>query len=144
MKRFYGLIRVMPRLPLAAVWVFALVMAVGVGGMLFGWSRGPVARSEPIEKIPKSRHDANPWARWTVTEQLSAEHVLIVHVETRYLKEARAIARTIIDPILPKDHYAEVLVYFHRPGRPDQLPPRRVQWTPRAGYVETVYSGTQN
>lgn len=91
-----------------------------------------------------SRHDANPWARWTVTEQLSAQHVLIVHVETRYLKEARAIARTIVDPILPKDNYAEVLIYFHRPGRPDALPPRRVQWTPRAGYVETVYDGTKN
>lgn len=130
----------MPRLPLAAVWVFAVVMAVSVGGMLFGWSRGPIAKSPPIEKIAKSRHDANPWARWTVTEQLSAEHVLVVHVETKYLKESRAIARTIIDPILPKDNYAEILIYFHRPGRPDPLTPRRVQWTPRGGFVETVYA----
>jgi hypothetical protein len=75
-----------------------------------------------------------------VTEQLAAHHVLIVHVETRRLDEARAIARTIVDPILPREHYAEILIYFHRPGRPDPLAPRRVQWTPRNGYVETVYA----
>jgi hypothetical protein len=134
----------MPRLPLAAVWVFAVAMALSVGGMLFGWSRGPHEKAQPIESLPKSRHDANPWARWTVTEQLSAQHVLIVHVETKYLAEARAIARTIVDPILPKDNYAEILVYFERPGRPDPLPPRRIQWTPRAGYVETVYDVTKD
>jgi hypothetical protein len=143
-RAFCGLIPEMPRLPLAAVWLFAVAMAVSVGGMLFGWSRGPHAKTVPIEQIPKSRHDANPWARWTVTEQLSAHHVLIVHVETNYLKEARAIARTIVDPILPKDNYAEILVYFERPGRPDPLPPRRVQWTPRAGFVETVYDAAKN
>jgi hypothetical protein len=135
----------MPRTALAFVWVFTLSVVGGVAFIGYELRQGPPPPKEtPLEKIPMSRHDANPWARWTVTEQLSAEHVLIVHVETRYLKEARAIARTIVDPILPKDNYAEILVYFHRPGRPDALAPRRVQWTPRAGYVETVYSGTQN
>ena len=129
----------MPRLPLAALWLFAVLMASGVGVMLFGWTHGPTGKLQPIEKISRARHEANAWARWTVTEQLSAEHVLIVHVETNYLNEARAVARTIVDPILPKDNYAEILIYFHRPGRPDPLPPRRVQWTPRGGYVETVY-----
>ena len=47
-----------------------------------------------------------------MTEQLSAHHVLIVHVETRHLNEARAIARSIVDPILPKENYAEILIYF--------------------------------
>jgi hypothetical protein len=99
-----------------------------------------VAAPPSLNDIPKSRHDPHPWARWTVTEQLSAHHVLIVQVETRHLDEARAVARAIIDPILVKDNYAEVLIYFHRPGRPDPLPPRRVQWTPKLGYVETVYA----
>jgi hypothetical protein len=63
-----------------------------------------------------------------------------VHVETRHLEEARAVARYIVDPVIKKEKYAEVLVYFHRPGRPDTLPPRRVQWTPATGYVESVYT----
>ena len=66
--------------------------------------------------------------------------MLIVHVETRFLDEARAVARYIVDPIIRKENYAEILIYFRRPGRPDPLPPRRVQWTPKGGYVETVYA----
>jgi hypothetical protein len=31
------------------------------------------------------------------------------------------------------------MMYFHRPGRPDTLPPRRVQWSRGAGYVETDF-----
>jgi hypothetical protein len=131
----------MSRVALALVWAVAASLAGGVAFMGYELRRGPSPPAQTsLEKIPKSRHDANPWARWTVTEQLSAHHVLVVHVETRYLNEARAVARTIVDPILPKDNYAEILIYFHRPGRPDPLPPRRVQWTPRAGYVETVYA----
>jgi hypothetical protein len=87
--------------------------------------------------LPRGRREASPWARWSVTESLSAHHVLIVHVETRYLHEARAIAAQIAGPV--RNRYAEVLIYFHRPGRPDTLPPRRVQWTPARGYVETIY-----
>jgi hypothetical protein len=94
-------------------------------------------RPDPASELPRARRDANPWARWTVTDSLAAHHVLIVHVETRYLGEARAIASQLVSPI--RGRYAEVLIYFHRPGRPDTLPPRRVQWTPGAGYVETIY-----
>jgi hypothetical protein len=131
----------MSRVALALVWAVAASLAGGVAFIGYELRRGPAPPAQQsLDEIPKSRHDANPWARWTVTEQLSAHHVLIVHVETRYLNEARAVARTIVDPILPKDNYAEILIYFHRPGRPDPLPPRRVQWTPRAGYVETVYA----
>jgi len=33
-----------------------------------------------------------------------------------------------------------VLIYVRTPNAPaDDLPARRVQWTKRAGYVETVY-----
>jgi hypothetical protein len=87
--------------------------------------------------LPRTRRDPNPWARWSITESLAAHHVLIVHVETRYLHEARAIAAQVAGPV--RGRYAEVLIYFHRPGRPDTLPPRRVQWTRDLGFVETVY-----
>ena len=99
-------------------------------------ARRSLGEGAAIERLPK-RQNHHPWARWTVTEHLSAHHVLIAHVETEYLNEARAISQQIADPI--KDRYNEVLIYFHRPGRPDTLPPRRIQWTPTTGYVEIVY-----
>jgi hypothetical protein len=81
----------------------------------------------------------NAWARWVgvVTEQFSAHRVLIAHVETKFLDESVAIAQQIAEPV--KDRYAEILIYFHRPGRPDTPPPRRVQWTRPHGYLETIY-----
>ena len=131
----------MSRVALALVWLVAASVTGSVAFIGYDLTR-PVATPSPVrlEQIPKSRRDPNPWAHWSVTEQLSAHHVLIVHVETRRLNEARAIARSIVDPLLPKARYAEILIYFHRPGRPDLLAPRRVQWTPRHGYVERVYA----
>jgi hypothetical protein len=124
-----------------AVWISAAGATAGLAAITYELARPPrPAIAMPIEKMP-AHQDRNPWARWSVTEQMSAQHVLIVHVETRHLNEARAIARTIVDPIIPKEKYAEILIYFHRPGRPDQLVPRRVQWTPKGGYVESVYDG---
>jgi hypothetical protein len=90
----------------------------------------------PIERLPP-RQPHDPKARWTVTEHRSTHHVLVAHVETDRLDDARAIAEQLTAPL--QDRYAEVLIYFHRPGRPDILPPRRVQWTPRDGYAEAVY-----
>ncbi|MGQ0735052.1 MAG: hypothetical protein ACT4QD_15520 [Acidobacteriota bacterium] len=128
----------MARVVLAAIWIAA---AGAVGGLVylgFTLTRGGPVVAQPIaiERLPPKQNH-NPWARWSITEHLSAHHVLIAHVETDYLEEAVAIAQQIADPV--KSRYAEALIYFHRPGRPDTLPPRRVQWTPREGYVETVY-----
>jgi hypothetical protein len=127
----------MRRAALVAFWIGT----VSFTGMLFGlaYELGrprPPAQAMDIERLPK-RQNRNPWARWSVTEQLSAHRVLIVQVETDYLHEAFAISQHLANPI--KERYAEVLIYFHRPGRPDTLPPRRVQWTAKTGYVETVY-----
>jgi hypothetical protein len=124
---------------LALLWVGA-VGATGVLGFVgYELTRGGpvVPHATSIERLP-ARQDYNPWARWSVTEHLTAHRVLIAHVETQHLNEALAIAQQLVEP-LPRG-YAEVLIYFHRPGRPDTLPPRRVQWTSQAGYVETVYS----
>jgi hypothetical protein len=131
----------MSRVALVVVWLVAASLTSGLAVVAYDLSR-PVAATapKPLDELPKARHEANPWAQWSVTEQLSAHHVLIVQVETRRLADARAIARRIVEPILPKENFAEILIYFHRPGRPDPLAPRRVQWTPRGGYVETVYS----
>jgi len=123
------------------VAIIALSLAAGVGVMVFlALERAADGRTPEeawaLEHLPP-RRPYNPATRWTLTEHLTAHHVLIAHVETTHLDESLRIAHTIAEP--RKTKFVEVLVYFHRPGRPDTLPPRRVQWTPAQGYVETVY-----
>ncbi|MDP1571188.1 MAG: hypothetical protein Q8L86_14435 [Vicinamibacterales bacterium] len=125
------------RVVFVVVWGVSLAV-VGAVGVLIYFAQ--VQRSVPPTQgtnLPIARQQANPWARWTVTSSLSAHHVLLVHIETRYLDEAMGIAKQIADPI--KFRYAEVVIYFHRPGRPDLLPPRKIVWTPTDDYVETNY-----
>lgn len=76
-----------------------------------------------------------PPPRWTITERVSFNRALVMHVETRYMAEAPEIARAIGNPIL--DRYGEILIFFHRPGSLDMS--RRIQWTRAAGYVQTIY-----
>jgi hypothetical protein len=76
---------------------------------------------------------------WTVTRSFSAHHVLIVDVEADRLTDDLKIAAQIVEPL--KARYDEALIYFRLPGQPgDHLAPRRVQWTARAGYVESIYA----
>lgn len=129
----------MERVGLFAVWIVAGGVTLSLGWLGRELIRQPVvAHAPPADPERRGPRDANPWARWSVTEQLSAHYVLISHVETQYLEEAMSIARQIADPI--KSRYSEVVIYFHRPGRPDTLPPRKVQWTRQRGYVETIYT----
>ena len=127
----------MARVALVVVWLAAAGMAgvLAFIGYELSRSRKSVAAPATVQTQTTSRSDA--WARWTLTDQFSAHRVLIAHVETRFLDEAVAIAQQITEPV--KDRYAEILIYFHRPGRPDPLAPRRVQWTRTTGYLETVY-----
>lgn len=129
----------MARLGLILVWGVAGTLTIALGAASYVLMRSPVAEPEPApERSPFFRHDRNPWARWTITEQLSAHHVAVATVETRHLDEAMGIAREIIEPMRERG-YSEIVIYFHRPGRPDTLPPRKVQWTPHDGYVITDY-----
>jgi hypothetical protein len=99
--------------------------------------RAPAADATPVaaHQMPAVRRGADPFRRWTITEQFAAHSVLVVQVETTRLADALGIAREIATPL--QSRYTEIMIYFHRPGRPDTLPPRRVQWSPGAGYVET-------
>jgi hypothetical protein len=128
----------MQRVLLAVIWSAAAIAVAGLGLAVYELKRTRPVEAKPIiVEVGAPRQPHNRAARWTVTEQFSAHHVLIAQVETDYLHEALAIAQQLTEPIKAK--YAEVLIYFHRPGRPDTLPPRRIQWTPTDGYVETVY-----
>jgi hypothetical protein len=123
---------------LLALWVAAAaaVSAVGLAIYEVKRSRPAAPQAISIERTP-TRQNHNPLARWSLTEHRSAHNMLVAHVETDHLDEAVAIAQQLTEPV--KERYEEVLIYFHRPGRPDTLPPRRVQWSLRTGYVETVY-----
>ena len=129
----------MARAALIVVWLGAVSMVGLVAWVVYQvkQSPSPAPRAVLVDRMP-ARQTYNTSARWTVTEHLSAHNVLIAHVETAHLHEAVPIAQQLTAPLQAR--YAEVLIYFHRPGRPDLLPPRRVQWTPTSGYVETVYA----
>lgn len=123
---------------------FAWLVLGAIASALLVWVLRDVLRSSPAptivplaHRLPPVRRSADPFARWTVTEQFAAQGVIVLQVETRHLNDAPAIAAQLAGPLQAR--YTEVLIYFHRPGRPDALAPRRVQWTPAAGYVDTVY-----
>lgn len=127
----------MSRAALVVVW-FLGCAATGGAWWLVSAPR-PFGDGDAVgaETPPAVKRAAQPWARWTVTERLVAGSVLVLQVETTHLADALDIARQLVEP--SKARYAEVLIYFHRPGRPSTLPPRRVQWSPARGYVETDY-----
>ena len=78
-----------------------------------------------------------PRVGWAVTKAVSAQHMMVVHVDAERLDEARGIAIQIVDPVRSRG-YDEILVYVRQPGR--RVPAvRRVQWTPRGGFVETTF-----
>ena len=123
-----------PRLVVAASLL--LVIVVTGGWVAVRAKRDPAAAAMvPAHQMPAVRRSADPFQRWSITEQFAAQSVLVVQVETRQLSDALAIAREIATPL--QDRYIEIMMYFHRPGRPDTLPPRRVQWTRASGFLET-------
>jgi hypothetical protein len=127
------------RAALVVVGVLGCAVSVGAWWFVSAASQSPQrsATASSAQAPPAVKRAAQPWARWTVTERLVAGSVLVLQVETTHLDEALAIARDLVEPLEPR--YAEVMIYFHRPGRPSTLPPRRVQWSPSRGYVETDY-----
>ena len=77
------------------------------------------------------------WPAWTVTMANFAHHALVVDVEARRVEQARQIAEQIVEPVRSRG-YQEILIYIRKAGDPD-APMRRVQWTPKTGYVESAY-----
>ena len=77
------------------------------------------------------------WPAWTVKMANTAHHALVVDIEARRVEQARHIAEQIVEPVRSRG-YQEILIYVRKAGDPD-APMRRVQWTPRTGYVESAY-----
>src|SRR5262245_11762438 len=82
----------------------------------------------------------SPFARhepWIVTRATSARRALVIDVEADNPLDARRIAEEIIAPV--RARYEEVLVYVRPIGSPPDGLTRRIEWTPRGGFVETSY-----
>lgn len=97
---------------------------------------------EPASARLVARRLGHTWGGWRVVDEVSAHRVAVVHLEVERLSEARRIAQQIVEPYKAK--YYEVLMYFSPPGHRDPLPSLRIQWTPKAGYVEIWYDGRQS
>jgi len=122
----------------------AWVAAMSVAATVLKWPLRSIPRPTPAtapssEVTPLVKRSEIPvrFPGWTVTRAFSAHHVMVVDVETDQPQQAKQIALQIVEPI--KSRYEEVLIYVRRPGTSGQLAARRVQWTPRGGYVEVVY-----
>ncbi len=130
----------MGRVRLVAAWV--ILVSVAAGGWLFlrpapDEASTAAAPTRAAHQLPAVRREAGRWDRWTITEQFAAQHVMVLQIETTHLDESAVIARAVATPL--QDRYSEIMMYFHRPGRPDTLPPRRVQWSRATGFVETDF-----
>ncbi len=138
----------MQRLLLGTVWALTLGLVIGVGVLFHQLTdSSPPVAFEPAGWTPGSSAGGQAaafrtaWGSWRVVDHLSAHHVAVIDVETDRPRDAMRIALILVEPL--KADYAEMIVYFHRPGRRDGLPARRVQWSPGSGYVETIYDGSE-
>ena len=86
------------------------------------------------EGVP-SEFTSKKSSEWNLVDRLSAHNVLILTVETDFLDKAIQIAQELVEE--RERTYAEIMIYFHQPGKLDTPPALRVQWTPDGGYAET-------
>ena len=74
---------------------------------------------------------------WIVTRATSARRAMVIDVEADKPDNARTIAEEIVGPL--RARYEEVLVYVRPIGSPQDALTRRIEWTPRGGFIETSY-----
>ena len=126
------------------VWVaFAWIAAlVGLAAALHGSGSSRPPRPFAATALARSINETQPMAgrrwQWTATSATSASREMVVHVEAFDVARARQIAAAIVEP--RRAQFDDILVYVHRVGGSADLAARRVEWTPRAGYEEMVYS----
>jgi hypothetical protein len=76
---------------------------------------------------------------WSVTKATSALHTMVIDIDTIDLSRSREIGEEVVAPLRSRG-YDEVLIYIHPVGRHDSTTPiRRLQWTPKGGFVESDY-----
>ncbi len=133
-----------PKLLGAGVASLAVLGLLALGFLL----RPPPHLATPAEKaastlartLNKVARDAagTPSIGWAVTKATSAHNMMVVDVDAEQLNDARDIAIQIVEPVHDRG-YDEILIYVRQPGSKAPLV-RRIQWTPRSGYVESTYA----
>ena len=123
---------------LAVIALFAATLYVSSGSR--NVNVAPATSSGLARDLSKPQ-GTTLWPAWTVTMANSAHHALIVDVEARRVDQARHIAEQIVEPVRSRG-YQEILIYIRKVGDPD-APMRRVQWTPRTGYVELKFAAVR-
>ena len=88
--------------------------------------------------LPRDRSPAGLDPGWVVVKANSAHRAMVVEVQAHTLDDARSIAEQIVEPARIRG-YQEILVYVQGLNGGIDAPMRRVQWTPKGGFVETRY-----
>jgi hypothetical protein len=76
--------------------------------------------------------------RWKLLSSVSAHRAMVIRIEMRDPLQAAPVAQRLVDR--EGDRFDEVLVYVLRSDDPQPVLTRRIQWTPRGGYVTSEYS----
>lgn len=116
-----------------AAWIAVLAIMIAVVRPHRPAIAVTITSSQP-EAAPAPPRPGTRYPGGTVKRAYSAHHMMVVDVEAEHPSEALAIAREVVEPL--RNSYDEVLVYTREPDAPDAA--RRVQWTPRGGYVELI------
>jgi len=74
---------------------------------------------------------------WIVTRATSARRAMVIDVEADKPEDAVNIAAELVEQL--REKYEEVLIYVRPIGSPVNTATRRIEWTPRGGFVETMY-----
>jgi hypothetical protein len=131
-----------PRLLVAGV---AWLAAFGLFAALVEWSARPKPTPTPpavtaLVRALNKMETPSPFGKhepWVVTRATSARRAMVIDVEADKPESARVIAEELVAPLRPK--YEEVLIYVRPIGNPANAVTRRIEWTPRGGFVETTY-----
>lgn len=122
-----------------AAWIALVIgLTVAIGSPVRIKPSSAPTRQSPSPLPPPPRAGAK-YPGWTVTRAYAAHHMMVVEVQSDLRANASGVAAQIVEPL--RDHYDEVLIYVREPGqRGHDFPARRIQWTRRNGYIESVYS----
>ena len=132
----------MARLLVAGV---AWLAAFGCFAAFVGWSARPRPTPTPpavtaLVRALNNMETPSPFGKhepWIVTRATSARHAMVIDVEADKPEDARNIAEDLVAPL--REKYEEVLIYVRPIGSPIHTLTRRIEWTPRDGFVETAY-----
>lgn len=124
------------------VWVAALALFAA----LLQWSGSPEpqigADRDGVTALARDLNRARPETAdgevtWTVTRATSALRALVVEVDAIDPDTAPDIARLLVNQA--GEGYDEILIYVHALDRTRDPRTRRIEWTPRRGYLASDF-----